>query len=50
MQDVTTVAAPAFCHRHAGAQLGEQLMMAGARTVIADLRHLKSTVVALRGW
>jgi HAD superfamily hydrolase (TIGR01509 family) len=35
---------------HAGARLGEQLTMAGARTVIADLRHLKSTVVALRGW
>jgi HAD superfamily hydrolase (TIGR01509 family) len=35
---------------HAGAVLGEQLMVAGARTIVADLRHLKSTVVALRGW
>ena len=35
---------------HAGALLGEQLMAAGARAIVADLRHLKSTVVALRGW
>jgi HAD superfamily hydrolase (TIGR01509 family) len=35
---------------HAGALLGEQLMVAGARTIVADLRHLKSIVVALRGW
>jgi HAD superfamily hydrolase (TIGR01509 family) len=35
---------------HATAPLGEQLMQAGARTVVADLRHLKSTVVSLRGW
>jgi HAD superfamily hydrolase (TIGR01509 family) len=35
---------------HATAPLGEQLMQAGARTVLADLRHLKSTVVSLRGW
>jgi HAD superfamily hydrolase (TIGR01509 family) len=35
---------------HAGAELGDQLMVAGAQTVIADLRHLKGTVVALRGW
>jgi hypothetical protein len=35
---------------HASAPLGEQLMQAGARTVVADLRHLKSTVVGLRGW
>ena len=35
---------------HAGAHLGEQLRLAGARTIVADLRHLKSTVVALRGW
>jgi beta-phosphoglucomutase-like phosphatase (HAD superfamily) len=34
---------------HAGAPLGEQLSRAGARTIVADLRHLKSTVVALRG-
>jgi hypothetical protein len=25
-------------------------MAAGARTLIADMRQLKSTVVALRGW
>jgi hypothetical protein len=24
--------------------------LAGARTIVADLRHLKSAVVALRGW
>jgi beta-phosphoglucomutase-like phosphatase (HAD superfamily) len=35
---------------HASAQLGEQLTRAGARTIVADLRHLKSTVVAVRGW
>jgi hypothetical protein len=35
---------------HAGGMLGEQLVEAGARTIIADLRHLKSTVVALRDW
>jgi HAD superfamily hydrolase (TIGR01509 family) len=35
---------------HAGASLGEQLLQAGARTIIADMRQLKSTVVALRGW
>src|SRR5262249_61980988 len=35
---------------HAGAQLGEELTRAGARAIVADLRHLKSTVVALRGW
>ena len=35
---------------HAGDALGEQLSAAGARTIVADLRHLKSTVVALRGW
>jgi HAD superfamily hydrolase (TIGR01509 family) len=35
---------------HAGAQLGEQLTRAGARVIVADLRHLKSAVVALRGW
>ncbi len=28
------------------AELGEQLIAAGARTIVADLRHLKSTVVA----
>jgi HAD superfamily hydrolase (TIGR01509 family) len=35
---------------HAGGELGGQLIMAGARTIVTDLRHLKSTVVALRGW
>jgi HAD superfamily hydrolase (TIGR01509 family) len=35
---------------HAGGELGGQLIMAGAQTIVADLRHLKSTVVALRGW
>jgi HAD superfamily hydrolase (TIGR01509 family) len=35
---------------HAVGLLGEQLQAAGARTIVADLRHLKSTVVALRGW
>src|SRR5262245_28887041 len=32
------------------AQLGEQLKSAGAQTIVADLRHLNSAVVALRGW
>src|SRR5262245_57476558 len=35
---------------HAGAHLGEQLSLAGARTIVAALRHLKSAVVALLGW
>jgi HAD superfamily hydrolase (TIGR01509 family) len=35
---------------HAQGELGGTLMSAGARTVIADMRHLKGTVVALRGW
>jgi HAD superfamily hydrolase (TIGR01509 family) len=35
---------------HSGASLGEQLMVAGARTIIADLRQLKATIVELRGW
>jgi HAD superfamily hydrolase (TIGR01509 family) len=35
---------------HAGPELGPKLIAAGARTVIADLRMLKETVVALRGW
>jgi HAD superfamily hydrolase (TIGR01509 family) len=35
---------------HAGPQLGAHLMAAGARTVIADMRALKSTIVDLRGW
>jgi beta-phosphoglucomutase-like phosphatase (HAD superfamily) len=35
---------------HADVQLGEQLKSAGAHVIVADLRHLKSAVVALRGW
>jgi hypothetical protein len=35
---------------HSGAELSQQLRAAGAATIIADMRHLKSTVVALRGW
>jgi HAD superfamily hydrolase (TIGR01509 family) len=35
---------------HAPPHLGAQLVEAGARTVIADMRALKETVVALRGW
>lgn len=35
---------------HSGPNLGALLTGAGARTVIADMRALKSTVVALRGW
>jgi HAD superfamily hydrolase (TIGR01509 family) len=35
---------------HAGPELGSMLMAAGARTVISDMRMLKSTVLAIRGW
>ncbi len=35
---------------HTGPNLGAYLTNAGARAVIADMRALKSTVVALRGW
>ena len=35
---------------HAGNQLENQLRSAGARTVISDLRALKSTIIDLRGW
>jgi HAD superfamily hydrolase (TIGR01509 family) len=35
---------------HVQSQLPAQLTAAGARAVIADMRVLKSTVVALRGW
>jgi HAD superfamily hydrolase (TIGR01509 family) len=35
---------------HAGARLAAQLMAAGARTVIADMRSLQSAVIELRGW
>jgi HAD superfamily hydrolase (TIGR01509 family) len=35
---------------HVQPQLPAQLTAAGARAVIADMRVLKSTIVALRGW
>jgi beta-phosphoglucomutase-like phosphatase (HAD superfamily) len=35
---------------HSSASLGEQLLAAGARTIIADMRQLKATVAGLRGW
>jgi HAD superfamily hydrolase (TIGR01509 family) len=35
---------------HSGADLGRQLLAAGATTIVADMRQLKSTVVAVRGW
>ncbi|MEW6455054.1 MAG: HAD-IA family hydrolase [Pseudomonadota bacterium] len=35
---------------HSGPHLGAHLTAAGARAVIADMRALKSTVVALRGY
>jgi HAD superfamily hydrolase (TIGR01509 family) len=35
---------------HASAHLGKQLLAAGARTIFVDMRQLKSTVLALRGW
>jgi HAD superfamily hydrolase (TIGR01509 family) len=35
---------------HAGPNLPAQLTHAGARTIIADMRSLKGTVAALRGW
>ena len=35
---------------HAGGTLGSDLLAAGARAIIADMRHLKATVVAIRGW
>lgn len=35
---------------HTSPSLGTHLTNAGARAVIADMRALKSTVVALRGW
>ncbi len=34
----------------AGTQLESQLRAAGARTIISDLRALKSTIIDLRGW
>jgi HAD superfamily hydrolase (TIGR01509 family) len=35
---------------HAGSDLSRQLLAAGARSIIADMRQLKSAVAALRGW
>jgi HAD superfamily hydrolase (TIGR01509 family) len=35
---------------HADPGTGSSLMAAGACTIIADMRALKSTVIALRGW
>lgn len=35
---------------HVGSDLAMQLMRAGAKTVIADMRALKSAVIELRGW
>jgi HAD superfamily hydrolase (TIGR01509 family) len=35
---------------HTGPNLGAYLTSAGAQVVIADMRALKSTVVAIRGW
>ena len=35
---------------HAGDELGARLIRAGARTIVADLRHLKNAVIALRGY
>jgi len=35
---------------HAGGQLSNHLRTAGARSVIADLRALKSSIIDLRGW
>jgi HAD superfamily hydrolase (TIGR01509 family) len=35
---------------HASATLAQQLIAAGAGTIIADMRQLKATVTALRGW
>jgi HAD superfamily hydrolase (TIGR01509 family) len=35
---------------HAGANFGQDLMAAGARAIVADMRHLKGTIVSLRGF
>jgi HAD superfamily hydrolase (TIGR01509 family) len=35
---------------HAGGQLANQIRAAGARTIISDLRALKSAIIDLRGW
>lgn len=36
--------------QHAGPELAAQLVSAGAKAVIADMRALKGTIVDLRGW
>jgi beta-phosphoglucomutase-like phosphatase (HAD superfamily) len=36
--------------RHAGPGLGVLLEEAGARAIVADMRQLKGTIAALRGW
>ncbi|HML07504.1 MAG TPA: HAD-IA family hydrolase [Xanthobacteraceae bacterium] len=36
--------------KHAGGRLARDLVNAGARTVIADMRALNSAVIDLRGW
>jgi beta-phosphoglucomutase-like phosphatase (HAD superfamily) len=35
---------------HAGSHLAGQLFAAGAKSVIADMRALKTAVLDLRGW
>jgi HAD superfamily hydrolase (TIGR01509 family) len=35
---------------HAGPELSAMLMAAGARAVITDMRKLKGTIIAIRGW
>ena len=35
---------------HAGGELARDLLAAGARTVIADMRGLKGAIIELRGW
>jgi HAD superfamily hydrolase (TIGR01509 family) len=39
-----------FVGSHAGGRTVPELMAAGARTVIADMRALTSTIIELRGW
>jgi hypothetical protein len=35
---------------HGNGRLARDLLAAGARTVIADMRDLKGAVIELRGW
>ncbi len=35
---------------HAGPHLGDHLLASGARTIVTDMRQLKSTITDLRGW